>query len=337
MIYEDDAPNYLIGTSTGIDSANFMLTDDLTQPCPVDRGNNVPCTPVRVAVLDIGGGVMNQDGDMTTTTTTSTASNPMNLVLARAAQRHMEAGYPQNLLSLKGSENTIKSQVYVSQSTLYTQPGAELAWRIIIVAPGASSVSDSITLDTNSSLVVGIAIVGALGVFICSAFLYIFYSKRLEKAVVFADWRFTCAFICGCILLNGSTFTLLGENTDFMCMLRLWTFHIFLVLTLSPLFVKVWRIYKLVGTQNLRRYTIPNSRAGLYTMPMIVIQVVILLVFTFVDPPRQMEIIEENGSFVVQRIVCGSWEPMKESLSLLVASWPTSHGNFKMILENRNS
>jgi 7 transmembrane sweet-taste receptor of 3 GCPR len=305
VIYEDDAPNYLIGTSTGIDAAIFMLTEDLTQSCPMDRGEDAPCTPVRVSVLDIddGGDDMNQEkGD----TLTTSPSDSMNLVLARAAQRHMEAGYPQNLLSLKGSDDTIKSQVYVSQSTLYTQPGAELTWRIIIVAPGASSDTDAITLDTNSSLVVGIAVVGALGILICSVFLYIFYTKRLEKAVVYADWRFTCAFICGCILLNASTFTLLGENTDGMCLLRLWTFHICIVMTLSPLFVKVWRIYKLVGSQNLRRHTIPNSQAGLYTMPMIVTQVAILVVFTLVDPPRQMEIIEEDGGLVLQRIVCGS-------------------------------
>ena len=312
VIYEDDEPNYLIGASTGFLSARNMLTEDLSKPCPVDRGDGVPCTPIRISVLDMGNDEMIEQQQSSNSNSDDESSNkpviinPMDRVLSKAAIGHMEAGYPQNLLSLKDSDNDLQSQVYVSQSTLYTQPGAELVWRVIVVAPGTTSTTDDIQYNENSGMFVGVCIVAALGMITCSAFLVIMYRKRVEKAIVFADWRFTCAFIFGSILLNGSSFTLLGPNTDKTCLLRMWMFHLCFALALAPLFVKVWRIHKLVGSPNLRRSTISNVKAALFTMPMILGQVILLLVFSFVDPPQQMELIEEDGGLVVQRIICAS-------------------------------
>lgn len=285
VIYEVAEPNYLIGVSTGSDSARMFLSSDLTKPCPVDRGDDIPCTPVRISVRDLEGDA-NHDK-----------------VLVASSQRHKEAGYPQDLLSVKVSNN-IDSMVYVSQSTLYAQSGTELAWRVIIVSPGAKSDTDGIT--KGDQLLVAICVVGALGFCTCSIFFYIMHQKRRDRAVVFGDWRFTCGFILGCVLLNGSTFTLIGENTDTTCLLRMWSFHLFFVMALSPLFVKIWRIYKLAGSLNLRRNAITNSRAVMYTLPITLCQGVILLVFTFVDPPKQTEIIESDGGVVVQRIVCAT-------------------------------
>ena len=311
VIYEDEEPNYLIGASTGYLSARNMLTEDLSQPCPVDRGDGVPCTPIRISVLDMGKEEELQEEEKSDDTDDSSATatsviNRMDRVLSKAAIRHMEAGYPQNLLSLKDSDDDLQSQVYVSQSTLYTQPGAELVWRVIVVAPGTTSTTDNILYKENPGMFVGICIVAALGMVACSAFLYIMYQKRAEKAIVYADWRFTCAFIVGSILLNGSSFSLLGQNTDSTCLLRMWMFHLCFALALAPLFVKVWRIHKLVGSSNIRRNTISNMKAALFTMPMLLVQFILLLVFTFVDPPQQMELIEEDGGLVVQRIVCAS-------------------------------
>ena len=76
------------------------------------------------------------------------------------------------------------------------------------------------------------------------------------------------------------------------------------VVALSPLFVKVWRMKQLVGRTNMRRVSISNAQAALYTLPMILIQIGILLTITFLDPPEATQIIEENGSVVVQHIIC---------------------------------
>jgi hypothetical protein len=284
VIYEDAEPKYLIGVSTGSASARNFLTSDLTQPCPVDRGDDVPCTPVRSSVRDIEG-------------------DPMDVVLVQAFEQHDEAGYPEELLSIPVHMEDVESSFYVSQSTLFEQAGPQLAWRVIIVAPGAESSTDSIT--KGDPLLAVTCLIGGLGFFICSAIFWVMFSERKEKAVIFADWRFTCAFIFGCILLNGSTFTLLGENTDVTCLLRMWTFHLFFAVALAPLFVKVWRINQLVGmSSGIRRQSISNCKAAMYTLPMVIAQAAILLTFTFVDPPKRTEVIENNNGMVVQRAVC---------------------------------
>jgi hypothetical protein len=227
--------------------------------------------------------------------------HPMDRILVRAYERHEAAGYPQELLSVKASDN-VDSDLFISQSTLYEQSGAQLKWRVIITSPGQQSDADAITRENQ--LFPAICVIGGLGFAICTLLFVGFYQKRTEKAVVYADWRFTCAFIFGCALLNGSTFTLLGENTDTTCLLRMWFFHFFFVLALAPLFVKVWRMKQLVGPSKLRRKSISNTQAAVYTLPMILMQVAILITFTFVDPPQQTEQIENVDGVIVQSIVC---------------------------------
>jgi hypothetical protein len=46
-------------------------------------------------------------------------------------------------------------------------------------------------------------------------------------------------FIVGAMGLAGSAISMLGNNTDFTCMLRPWMFHFFFTFMFSPLFLKV--------------------------------------------------------------------------------------------------
>ena len=59
---------------------------------------------------------------------------------------------------------------------------------------------------------------------------------------------------------------------------------------LSPLFVKVWRMYTLLhASKHFRRVNVTNFQAVLYTLPLIGAETVILTIFSFVDPPRVVE------------------------------------------------
>jgi len=286
-IYEVADPHYLIATSTGSSSAEFFLTEDLSKPCPDIRGDDVPCSPVRISVGELSG-------------------NPMDSVLANAAVANAKANYPQELISFN-VENGADEGFYVSQSTIYTQPGTGLSWRIVVISPGGVSETDTLTPGQPSFIAV--CILAALGMVVCSFFFWVIFSKREEREIVYCDWRFTCAFIFGCILINLSSFAMLGGNSDSLCILRMWTFHLSLVMALSPLFVKVWRIWKLVGQKKMVRRSISNQMTIVYSMPMILFQVLILIIFTFVDPPSKTEHIEIKDGAVVQSFVCETNTP----------------------------
>eukprot|EP00538_Stauroneis_constricta_P000553 CAMPEP_0119572284 /NCGR_PEP_ID=MMETSP1352-20130426/44544_1 /TAXON_ID=265584 /ORGANISM="Stauroneis constricta, Strain CCMP1120" /LENGTH=998 /DNA_ID=CAMNT_0007621969 /DNA_START=74 /DNA_END=3067 /DNA_ORIENTATION=+ len=285
FIYEDASPHYVIGSSTGSQVARNFLTEDLTQPCPVDRGEEVPCTPVRTKMADLSG-------------------DPMDPVLVEAYQKHLAQDYPREVLSVT-IDDSANSGVFVSQSAVYEQVGTELKWRVIVVAPGARSKNDAIIRGTDA--IIPLCTIAATGFVVCAAFLFALFTKRKQKAIIFADWRFTSAFVFGCALLNLSSFTLLGENTDSMCLVRMWTFHLSFVIALAPLFVKIWRIKQLVGNDNLlRRTKITNLQAALYTTPMILGQVIILAAFTAIDPPVSTKAIENIDGVLTQKTVCES-------------------------------
>ena len=100
----------------------------------------------------------------------------MDVVLVKAFEQHHEAGYPEDLLSiLVPILEDGESSVYVSQSTLFEQAGAQLAWRVIIVAPGAESTTDSIT--KGNALLVVLCVIGGLGFCICSAIFWVMFSE----------------------------------------------------------------------------------------------------------------------------------------------------------------
>ena len=97
-------------------------------------------------------------------------------------------------------------------------------------------------------------------------------------------------------------------------MARMWTFHVSFVLALSPLFVKIWRLKQLVGGTLYRRVSISNTKAAIYTLPMIMTQIILLLIVSLLDPPRATESIQNLDGVVIQKVVCAA----KTDLLLIV-------------------
>jgi hypothetical protein len=150
-----------------------------------------------------------------------TQFGPNSTVLYRAFLAKNELNFTQSgdSVSFKASNN-INSQAYVTQANMYS-PFNNLNWYVFVVLPMERSSSDAVF--PGEPMFVVICLLGLLGFFGCTALLLKFYSKRKERAVIQSDWKFTCAFIGGCAVVNLSTLTLLGENTDPLCMLRMWS------------------------------------------------------------------------------------------------------------------
>mmetsp|Transcript_11109 Transcript_11109/g.16243 ORF Transcript_11109/g.16243 Transcript_11109/m.16243 type:complete len:785 (-) Transcript_11109:179-2533(-) len=287
IMYDEASPNYVVASSTGSPAAKLVLKEDPSKPCPVSSGTmaDTPCDPARVKVSEFS----------------TMSGNEMDNMLVKASLRHIESSYPEELISIK-APSEIRFDVYLSQNTLFEHPGTNLQWRVIIISPGNRSASDSI--EANHPLFGTIITVGLLGVIICLAFFIAFYRSRKQRAVIYADWRFTCAFILGCALFNCSTFAFLGPNTDMTCMMRMWVFHLFFVVALAPLFVKVWRMSKLAGSSNIRRQSVSHTKTALLMLPLLLAQTIILTFVSIFDPPHQTQNTEVVAGIVTQHIVC---------------------------------
>jgi hypothetical protein len=78
----------------------------------------------------------------------------------------------------------------------------------------------------------------------------------------------------------------------------------FCVLALSPLFIKVWRMAKLLSSDQIERSKLSNVQAFVYTLPLIAIEMLLLMIFSFVDPPRQTEQLGVGDGIGVQQVTC---------------------------------
>jgi len=284
VIYEAAEPNYLVATSTGRSSASKVLESDETIACPDDADDQGGCIVKRVAMADLQG-------------------RPNDEILHRSYVEQKRSGYPRNLVSAKLSDEP-GTAAYVSQSSFYSRGDAELNWIILVISPVNRDETDS--LAKGDALFGVVCVVAGLGFLLCLAMFVAFLYFRKSRAVILADWRFTSAFLMGCALLNLSSFTFLGENTDALCLARMWSFHFLFALALSPLFVKVYRIWRLVGTPNRSPAVIGNARAVALTLPIVGAQVIILTIFSIVDPPQASDVVDVNGAVVSQSVECTS-------------------------------
>ena len=280
-IFEAEAPHYLIASSTGSNGASKVRASDPQQPCPEQE--SADCKAVRVSIEDM-------------------AETDMDAVLWKAFLRQREEGFPEtNLVSVKADDSS-DAKAYASQTEIFNVPDAGLKWRIMILSPAQLSSEDTILPgDTLFGLLIAVAVIGVV---VCLVLLFEFFQHRMEKTVIASDWRFTGGFILGCALLNTASLSFLGPNTNSLCMLRMWMFHLFFVVSLTPLLVKTYRMMKLVGGNSLQRVKISHRKAFLMTLPLVFAQVIILLIFSFVDPSKSHEEISMTGGNVQQRVTC---------------------------------
>jgi len=299
LIVEDDAPHYIIGTSTGSKAAKKVRVDDESINCEDAEifAGTFDCKTVRSTPRDY-----------------LNANSSLDVVMALAFEEQKEAGFPKQLVISKasisdsnnrtGDDDDTGPKFYVSQSLIYEQSeGENLRWRIIVAMPVVISMNDGLFYGDPMFLVV--LCVGIIGCVVCLLLFHFYFSKRKKTEVRMSDWRFTSAFILACALLNLTTLTYIGPATDQSCMLRMWSFHLVFVLVLAPLLVKVWRIVKLVGSADRAvRLSITNSQTLLYTMPPIFLQICILTLFSIFDPSKENTSVAIEGSSSSQHSIC---------------------------------
>ena len=65
-------------------------------------------------------------------------------------------------------------------------------------------------------------------------------------------------------------------------------------------------MYRLAGTQDREAAVISNPKAVAMALPVVVVQVIILAIFSILDPPHPENLIEFDGTVVVQRVECST-------------------------------
>jgi hypothetical protein len=276
-VYEYNEPYYMIASSTGTDVVAHVLEADKTQRCNQEQIDTVPsiCVQNRVTINNF---VLTEADD----------------ILRKAHEVFLpeEDRDVDDMEAVRQDDDNAASTSYLVTALLYERPGQNLKWRIVVTVPLEGNPEDYILPGEGMYLL--LCIIGGLGFCLCFFLFIAFYRRRNERAVQFADLQFTSAFILGCAALNLSIFAFLGNPSDEHCMTRMWVFYMLTTMMLAPLLVKAYRTYRLLGSPVAKAMNVKinNRDAWMRTLPIIITQVVILIVFTLVDPPVVIETID---------------------------------------------
>lgn len=128
---------------------------------------------------------------------------------------------------------------------------------------------------------------GSLGACICLAVGLFLIAKRESSLIKASQVRISCCFVAGAFLANIGTFALVGGLSDVKCKLQFWALILPMTMLLAFLFGKVYRAYIVfVAAQKFQRVTVTDRELFLKIFLVILVQVVILLIWTFVEDSR---------------------------------------------------
>ncbi|CAJ1969738.1 unnamed protein product [Cylindrotheca closterium] len=289
-IYEDEAPHNMIGISTQSDVISWWLIEDDTVPCPEDQIGQTPrvCLARQLNIMNFESSIDDS-------------------ILRKAHEAFELVDFVEDVtVAVREDDDDVSTPSYIATTVLYDLQDANLKWRILVTTP--------IDTDPDNIIVVGdsmfpfIIAIAVLGFLICIGLFLAYYGRRNERAVQFSDVQFTSAFLLASALLNLSTLTLLGKTDDELCLMRMWVFFTFSSMMLSPLFVKAYRTYKLLGSSVASAMSVKmnNVQAWIRTLPIPAIQVLILFIFTFADPWIGKEDINLAAAIPTKDILCRS-------------------------------
>eukprot|EP00742_Colponemidia_sp_Colp-10_P004051 GILJ01004321.1.p1 GENE.GILJ01004321.1~~GILJ01004321.1.p1 ORF type:complete len:1119 (-),score=95.26 GILJ01004321.1:206-3562(-) len=152
---------------------------------------------------------------------------------------------------------------------------------------------------------VAFAILGSLGIITSCAFGGYIYIKRDTPVFKAAQPVFMFLFCVGAAIVFSVLFVLPGENTDAACTARIWLFEVGCVVMFSNLFLKTYRIHKIMNNPKLRRVRVKEKDTLKQICGLVSVTLILLLLWVTIDPSKSTYIPHmEVGVGLVSRRVC---------------------------------
>lgn len=165
--------------------------------------------------------------------------------------------------------------------------------------PRARALLEDVNIDCDyvgwdTPAAVGIVAIVALVVLFKLGLLVFFIVERAAPVMRLSQSTYGVLCICGGMMADLTPLTLLGELSDSRCHM----FPSWLLLSVSllygPLVVKTWKVWKVFDNPSLKELNLKNSRLFSYLALALLLEVVISIVFAFVQP---VEAVEYNYTF----------------------------------------
>ncbi|GMI37663.1 hypothetical protein TrCOL_g8543 [Triparma columacea] len=115
---------------------------------------------------------------------------------------------------------------------------------------------------------------------------------------------FCCLFALFIGLVNLTSILELGEHTDGACMIREVAFHIFFTLGFGAMLCKMHRVVTIFSNKSLKRVVIRDSELATNMAKLLVVDVIIVIVWCFVDPLKASTTTETVKGLEYEEISC---------------------------------
>jgi hypothetical protein len=130
----------------------------------------------------------------------------------------------------------------------------------------------------------------SLGAAACLAMAIAIIYFRKHKVVRSLQWKFSAWFALGLVVINLCCMSLVGQNTDFTCMMRPWLINLSLVFAFVPLFLKTRRVYKIFTNPRMKRVIITDGDMIRFSILIIGADIIILTIWTVIAPVKAIPV-----------------------------------------------
>jgi hypothetical protein len=138
---------------------------------------------------------------------------------------------------------------------------------------------------TNSSLSSGlIGMIVALSIINVVVFLILFLYQN-TKIIIKSQKYFTLISVGSAIVLNASTISLFGPNTDTLCGLRVILMSISFTMAFAFLTMKLQRVHALFNAKGIAKVKVTNRQVFLNCLAFFIVDVILLGIWWAIEPP----------------------------------------------------
>ena len=227
-------------------------------------------------------------------------------MLANESTNGLIAGASRTLLALNWPQYLVIYQSYYLQSVLYSDAIQGLQWYIVVLLPAPLEQDH---LQSNSPLYIVVILLAAFAITVnIIGGLLVLYLRK-SSMVKLSQPLFTWLIITGDILLDISAISLLGANTYFTCVTRLYLFNASFTLAFVPLLIKSWRVHILFNLNPLaKKKLISNWKLVLATLSFVITDILLLSISSYgigKNPrPSSTTQLTKNGAYA-ELTYCG--------------------------------
>ncbi|KAJ3206189.1 hypothetical protein HDU67_008343 [Dinochytrium kinnereticum] len=144
-----------------------------------------------------------------------------------------------------------------------------------------------IFVDFKDSLGLAFMITAGLMAFFAIALFVIILMYRKHKLLTSSSPVFMLFMVLGTLVAHGAIFAYTGEPSRVSCILQPWLVVLSYSFTVAALVTKNWRIFKIFRNKYMMKMNLKDSELLKTCLALISVNIIILIVWTAVDPPQK--------------------------------------------------